>query len=189
MFSLRYNTAWCYIRNRNFFVIRTLLQDYYVLQGVIVELARNIYSTPSSAAYRRQWIGEALVQIMACRLFGAKPLSESILGYCRPLGTNINEILMNIPNFSVTKMHLRMSCAIWRPFWEGGDELTARPMLLYWHLMTIIIWAIFQQNGKDVFPYPVTTKRYISEGSSSLICLYKIKLNFDRFILWRVRNT
>ena len=35
-----------------------------------------------SAAYMRQWIGSALVQIMACRLVGAKPLSKPILGYC-----------------------------------------------------------------------------------------------------------
>ena len=36
-----------------------------------------------SAAYMRQWIGSTLVQIMACRLFGAKSLSEPVLGYCR----------------------------------------------------------------------------------------------------------
>ena len=35
---------------------------------------------PSSAAYT--WIGSALVKIMACRLFGAKPLSNPMLGYC-----------------------------------------------------------------------------------------------------------
>ena len=35
-------------------------------------------STPS-AAYMRQWIGSALVQIMTCRLFGAKPLSTPML--------------------------------------------------------------------------------------------------------------
>ena len=34
-----------------------------------------------SAAYMRQWIGSALVQIMACRLVGAKPLSKLMLGY------------------------------------------------------------------------------------------------------------
>ena len=33
--------------------------------------------------YMRQWIGSPLVQIMACRLFGAKPLSEPMLGYCQ----------------------------------------------------------------------------------------------------------
>ena len=31
-------------------------------------------STPS-ATYMRKWTGLAFVQIMACRLFGAKPLS------------------------------------------------------------------------------------------------------------------
>ena len=39
-------------------------------------------SSPPSATYMRQWIGSALVQIMACRLFGAKPLSKPILGFC-----------------------------------------------------------------------------------------------------------
>ena len=29
-----------------------------------------------------QWIGSALVQIITCRLFGAKPLSEPMLEYC-----------------------------------------------------------------------------------------------------------
>ena len=42
-----------------------------------------INSSPPSVAYKRQWIGSALVQIMACRLFGANPLSKSMLGYCR----------------------------------------------------------------------------------------------------------
>ena len=40
-------------------------------------------SSSPSAAYMRQWTGPALVQIMACRLFGAKPLSKPMLGYCQ----------------------------------------------------------------------------------------------------------
>ena len=43
----------------------------------------HINSSPPSAAYLRQWIGSALVQIMACHLFGAKPLSKPLLGYCQ----------------------------------------------------------------------------------------------------------
>ena len=31
----------------------------------------------------RQWIGSALFQIMACRLFGTKPLSKPVPGYCQ----------------------------------------------------------------------------------------------------------
>ena len=37
----------------------------------------------SCAAYMRQWIGSALVQIMACRLIGAKPLTKPLLAYCQ----------------------------------------------------------------------------------------------------------
>ena len=37
--------------------------------------------SPPSAAYMRQWIRSALVQLTACRLFGAKPLPEQMLGY------------------------------------------------------------------------------------------------------------
>ena len=38
-------------------------------------------SSPPSAAYMRQWIELALVQIMDCCLFGAKPLSKPMLCY------------------------------------------------------------------------------------------------------------
>ena len=41
----------------------------------------DINSSPPSAAYMRQWIGAALVEIMACRLFDAKPLSRPMLDY------------------------------------------------------------------------------------------------------------
>ena len=37
---------------------------------------KAINSSPTSAAYMRQGIGSALVQIMACHLLGAKPLSN-----------------------------------------------------------------------------------------------------------------
>ena len=37
---------------------------------------------PPSATYMRQWTGSALVQVMACRVFGAKILHEPMLTYC-----------------------------------------------------------------------------------------------------------
>ena len=42
-----------------------------------------INSSPPSAAYMRQWIKSALVDIIAYRLFGTKPLSKPLLGYCQ----------------------------------------------------------------------------------------------------------
>ena len=52
-----------------------------VLQGPLLLTWFN--SSPPSAAYMCQRIGVALVQIMACRLFGVKPLSKPMLGYCQ----------------------------------------------------------------------------------------------------------
>ena len=43
----------------------------------------GVNSAPTSAAYMRQWIGSTLIQIIACCLFGTKPLSKPMLGYCQ----------------------------------------------------------------------------------------------------------
>ena len=63
--------------------------------GHPIQTACLINSSPPSAAYMHPWIGSELVQIMACRLFGAKPLSEAMLGLLLtwPVGTNFREIL------------------------------------------------------------------------------------------------
>ena len=40
-------------------------------------------SSPPNAAYMCQWIGTALIQIMAWHQFSAKTLSKPMLGYCQ----------------------------------------------------------------------------------------------------------
>ena len=55
--------------------------------------------------------------MMACRLAGAKPIytkAETLL--IEPLGTNFNEILIEIYTFSFKKLHFKMSYGKWRPF-------------------------------------------------------------------------
>ena len=47
------------------------------------ETLQELNPSPTSAAYMRRWIGTALVQIMACRLFGTEPLSKPMLVYCQ----------------------------------------------------------------------------------------------------------
>ena len=57
--------------------------------NVLCEMAAILHppecvnSSPPSASYMPQWTGSALVQIMACRLDGNKPLSEPMLTYCQ----------------------------------------------------------------------------------------------------------
>ena len=69
--------------------------------------------------------GSELIQIMACRLVGAQPLSEPMLEYLLigPLGTTFSEIRIKIQNFSFIKMPLKISSAKWWSFRSGGDEL------------------------------------------------------------------
>ena len=69
-----------------------------------------VNSSPLSAAYMRRWTGSALVQVMVCRLFGAKPLPEP---FARLLSiitfeTKFSEILIEIQNVSIRKRHLKM---------------------------------------------------------------------------------
>ena len=45
--------------------------------------SNGVNSLSPSTAYMHRWIGSVLVQIMACRLFGAKPLSKPMLRYCQ----------------------------------------------------------------------------------------------------------
>ena len=48
-----------------------------LLIGVTESGLNSSHPPPTTiAAYMRQWIGSALVQLMACRLFGAKPISK-----------------------------------------------------------------------------------------------------------------
>ena len=78
----------------------------------------------------RQWMGSALVQIMTCRLFGAKPLSKPMLGYCqRTPGTNYRNFFRIIQNVLFIKMHLKISSVKWQPFCLRGDKL--RPVVGY----------------------------------------------------------
>ena len=45
-----------------------------------------------------------------------------------PLGTNFNEILIEIHTFSFKKMHLKMSSVKWRPFCLGPNVLRHTPL-------------------------------------------------------------
>ena len=62
---------------------------------------------------------------MACRLTGAKPLSEPNAGILLigPLGTNFSEILIEILTFPFTKMRLKVSSAKRWPMCLGLNEL------------------------------------------------------------------
>ena len=64
--------------------------------NLVISVVDIIKSSPPSATYMRQWTGYVLVHIMACRLFGARPLSKQMrdLLSIGALRTNLSEILI-----------------------------------------------------------------------------------------------
>ena len=88
-------------------------------------------SPPPCAAYMHQWTKSALVQAMACCLFGAKPIPEPMVDKC-------------IWNCRLPK---------WRPFCPGGDELNlicqlpppSSFRLFPWHLVVAVLFSLIDR--------------------------------------------
>ena len=85
----------------------------------------SLNSSPPSAAYMRRWTGLSLVQVMACRLLGAKPLPEPILAYCQLDSWEHISVKFESEfyHFHSRKCNWNYRLPKWRPFCPRGDEL------------------------------------------------------------------
>ena len=136
-----------------------------------------------------QWIRSALVQIMACRLYSTKPLSEPTLEYCQsdPEEQTPVKFFVKIQTFSFTKIiHLKMS-AKWQSFCPKGDELTQIPATHF------SIEEIPDAVVSDLYNLSYTVWLYI--GSHFLyICMDYPTFGFphiftETFQLWKPSDT
>ena len=79
MIMSSFSSAWTRCGTINQVLGMTIMGCFYKASKFFI----TFNSSPPRATYMHQWIGSALVQIMACRLFGAKLLSKPMLGYCQ----------------------------------------------------------------------------------------------------------
>ena len=79
-------------------------------------------SSPPSVAYMRQWIGPTLVQIMAFRLFGDKPLPEPMLLYCQLDHQEQTSVKFESGFYHFHWRKCIWKCCLpeWRPFLASG---------------------------------------------------------------------
>ena len=78
--------SWCFVMP---FYFTYFLKSYTYTEHIYIclitlyenEINPHYPLISPSAAYMRHWIRSVLVQIMACRLVGAKPLPKPVLGY------------------------------------------------------------------------------------------------------------
>ena len=78
--------------------------------------------SPDCRIYIRWWPRSALVQVMACRLLGVKPLLEPMLTYYQLDLQEHTSVKLESKHkkFPFIKIQLKMSSAKWRPFCPGG---------------------------------------------------------------------
>ena len=96
-----------------------------ICNWIKISKAQWVNSLRPSDAYMCWQPRPSLVQIMACRLVGVKPLSEPMLvGMLSigSLGTNFDGILIELQTFSFKKMHLKISFAKRRTYCLGLNE-------------------------------------------------------------------
>ena len=90
-----------------------------------------------------------LVQIMACRLVGAKPFSEPMMGYCQPWVKLLWKSI-EIYVFSYKKMHVKISIAKWWPFCLGLNVSMSSSSTV-WKIMSSTI----EEDSGALLPYIV----------------------------------
>ena len=94
-------------------------------------LSSDWVNSSPCATYMRQWPaspGSPLVRVIACRLFGTKPLPEPMQIYCQlDLWEQISvkfELIFWYFHSRKCINAFEISSVKWRPFCPGGDELT-----------------------------------------------------------------
>ena len=82
---------------------------------------------------QRQKLDPSLVQMMACGLSGAKPLSEPMLQYCENglLGTNFRQILIESRVFFIQKNTFENAAWNRWSFCLGLNTLTLEAIMLH----------------------------------------------------------
>ena len=96
------------------------------------------------AVYMRRWTGSALVQVIITWNNTAK-LSIG------QFGTNFSETGIEIKNFSLVKMRLKLSSVKRRPFCSAGDELILS--CYRWRKWSLVVKRNFPCKQLHIFPY------------------------------------
>ena len=80
--NLRYKLLWNLDKYSKIFFMNNISGYIVCMMLDILFRSQCVNSLRPSDAYMRQWTNHHWFQIMACRLVGAKPLSEPLLEYC-----------------------------------------------------------------------------------------------------------
>ena len=95
------------------------------IQHIYRPSTSRVNSLKLGDTYMQPYMQPSLVQIMACCLFGTKPLSEPMLAFCEldPWEQTSVKFSMKFKNFHSRKTFLKMLSTKWQPFRLGLNVL------------------------------------------------------------------
>ena len=127
-----------------------LNQDCRCLIKFLTSCPFSFNSSPPTAACLRQWTGSGLVQVMACRRTGDKPLPEPNAGLLSIglLRTNLSEFESKFYHFSYNKMDWKLSSAKMAAILSRGRwvELAHRSAVLGFIIS-------YNSSSRDIAPH------------------------------------
>ena len=96
---------------------------FNLLTHICVTRHQWVNASPPNAAYMRQCIGSVLIQIMACCLFGARPLPDPVLVYYHLDSLELISVKLKSEFYHFLSDKCISNCRLpkWRPFYPGGD--------------------------------------------------------------------
>ena len=103
-------------------------------------------------AYIRQWTGSSLVQVMACRLFGAKPLPETLLAYSQLDPPGHISMKLELEFYHFIKKTCNWKCCVpkWQPFCPRGRWVNCKSEMV--QVMALV------SNSPRLLPEPVLSQ-------------------------------
>ena len=121
-----------------------------------------VNSCPPSAAYIRQWTRSALVQIMACHLFGAKPLTEPILGYYQEGFWEQISVKFKLEFYHFHFKKCIWSCRLpkWRPFCPVNMSILDE---IYFMILCAVCWICSEFICPNSLPFVPLTHWLMAE--------------------------
>ena len=92
----------------------------------------------------RQWTGSSLVQVMACRLFGAKPLPEPILAHCELNSWEHISVKFDSECYHFHSRWRNWKCRLpqWRPSCPGGRWVKACSCVALPYFIWVEVWIL-----------------------------------------------
>ena len=89
---------------------------------------------------------------MACYLFGAKPLCEPMLIYCKldTIGTTLSELSFEIQSFSSKEMLFKVPPAKWQAFCRGLNVLTGQHHFIMTNSLIVRRWNTYQAKFRFI---------------------------------------